>query len=124
LRFDAASELLVEALNRVGRSQRLPLGLGEGEEREQLVAALAQTGHDAWAALGPRTLESRVGDTRGVATGCVDDTVEVVTDLGQRVPWGFAFEVAQFVDAAALDHGPGPHEADGSARPGIAVDNR
>jgi hypothetical protein len=38
LRLHAAAEFLVEPFNRVRRPQRLPLRLGEAEEREQLVA--------------------------------------------------------------------------------------
>src|SRR2546428_3804073 len=34
-----------------------------------------------------------------------------------------AFKVAQLVDTAALDRGPGPHEPDGASQPGIAVDD-
>ena len=114
----------MEPLNRVCRSQRLPLRFRKGKDCEQLVAAFAKARHHAWAALGPRALEGRVGGTGRVGAGSVDDTMEVVADRGQCVLRRFPLEVAELVYTAALHHRPRPHLADGAPQPGITVDDR
>src|SRR5882672_293574 len=58
------------------------------------------------------------------ACGRVDDAMEVVADLGERVLGRFTREIAKFVDAAALDGSPRPDEPDGASQPSIAVDDR
>jgi hypothetical protein len=60
--------------------ERFPLRLGEGEEREQLVAAFPKTGHDARATFGPHALETHVR-ARRFGTGGVRDTMKVIADL-------------------------------------------
>src|SRR5882672_11390218 len=72
LRLHAAAKLLVEPLNRVRGAQRLPLRLGEAEEREKFVAAFSEARHHTRAALVPRALQGAVGDTRSVSAGRVD----------------------------------------------------
>jgi hypothetical protein len=114
----------VESLNRVRGSQRLPLRFREAKEREEFVAAFSKARHHARAALGPCALENRVGGAGGVATGGIDDPMEVVANVRERVLRSFTFEVAQFVDAAALNHSPRPHQPDGAPEPGIPVDDR
>src|SRR5205823_14438824 len=71
LRLHAAPEFFVESLNHIRCAQRFPLGLGETEEREKLVAAFPQARYHAWTALGPRPLEGREGGSGRVATGRV-----------------------------------------------------
>jgi hypothetical protein len=44
-----------------------------------------------------------VGAASALSVGRVDDAVEVVTDLGESMLRRFAHEIAQLVDAAALD---------------------
>src|SRR5439155_11359114 len=96
LRLHPAAEFFVEPLDDVCGAQRLPLPLREPEEGEQFVAALAQARHHARAALGPRALEGRIREARRVGVRPVDDTVEVVPDLGQRMLRRFPLEVAEF----------------------------
>src|SRR2546430_2655027 len=81
----APAEFLVEPLDDVRALQCFPLRFGEGEEREKLVTGFPQAGHDARAALGPRTFEGCVRGAGHVSIGRVDDAVEVVTDLGQHM---------------------------------------
>jgi hypothetical protein len=50
--------------------------------------------------------------------------VEVVPDLGERVLRRLALEIAQFVNATALDRRPRPHQPDGAPQPGVTVDDR
>ena len=57
LRLDPAPEVLVQALDDVGGPERLPMGPGEAEEREHLLAAILESLDDARAALGPLELE-------------------------------------------------------------------
>src|SRR5215470_13756167 len=76
-----AAKLLVEPFNRVGRSQRFPLGLWEAEEGEQLVAAFAKAGHRAWAALAPRALEHGVGGSGCVGACGIHDSMEIISNL-------------------------------------------
>jgi hypothetical protein len=95
-------------------SQRLPLRFREAKEREEFVAAFPKTRHHARAALGPCALENRVGGAGGVATGGIDDPMEVVANVSERVLRSFTFEIAQFVDAAALNRRPRPHQPDGA----------
>jgi len=122
--FHAAAELFVEPLDGIGRSQRLPLRLWEAEECQELLAAFAQARYDARTPLAPRALEGRVCGARGVDIRRVDDAVEVVADLGQRVLRRFALKVAQLVHAAPLDHHLGPDESDDASQPRIPVDDR
>src|SRR5438477_3843430 len=65
LRLHASSELLVEPLNRVRGSQRLPLGAWEPEEREQFVTAFPQTRHHA-----PGRRLADIRSKTGAAAGC------------------------------------------------------
>src|SRR5712691_5524183 len=60
LRLDPSAELLIQALNGVRGSERLPLRLGETEEGEQLVAAFLQAPPDPGTALAPLALEGGV----------------------------------------------------------------
>ena len=46
--------------------------------------------------------------------------MEVGADLCERVLWGFTLKVAQCVDAAALDRGPGPHQPNRTPQAGVA----
>src|SRR4030095_9090123 len=55
--------------------------------------------------------------------GRVDDAMEVVADLSERVLRRLPREVAELVDTAALDHGTRPREPDGAAQAGMAVDD-
>src|SRR5258706_4737219 len=119
LRLHAAPEFLVEPLNHVCGAERLPLRLREAEEREKFVAAFSEARHHARAALAPRALEGAVGDTRSVSAGRVDDAMKVVADLVQGMLRRFSREIAQLVDAAALDGNPRPDEADGASQPRI-----
>src|SRR5262249_45069381 len=111
LRFHASAKLLVESLNRVRGSQRLPLRFREAIEREEFAAAFSKARHHARAALGPRALESPVGGAGGgggaAAMGGMEERMEVVANARERVLRSFTFEVAQFVDAAALTRGLG-----------------
>jgi hypothetical protein len=84
VRLHAAAKLLVAPLNRV-RPYPLPLRLGEAEEREELVTPFPQTRHHARAAFGPHALEGCVGNTGRVRIGRVNDAMEVVSNLHQRV---------------------------------------
>ena len=79
--FYPPSKLLVKSLDRVGGPERFPLRLGEGEEREQLVAAFPKTGHDARATFGPHALETHVRAPRRVGTAGVRDAMKVIADL-------------------------------------------
>ena len=49
--------------------------------------------------------------------------MEVIADLREDMFGRFPLEIAQFVDAAALHGGLGPHLADGTPQPCIAIDN-
>jgi len=71
----------VKSFDRVGGPERFTLRLGEGEEREQLVAAFPKTGHDARATFGPHALETHVRAPRRSGTGGVRDTMKVIADL-------------------------------------------
>ena len=98
LGLHASSELLVQALDHVGRAQRLPLALGELEEGEQLLATLLQGADHAGAAGPPLPLEAREGTAgRWEALG-VYDPVEVGAEFGQGVLRCLALKVAQLVD--------------------------
>ena len=66
----------------------------------------------------------RVGSPGRVSIGRVDDAVEVVADLGERVLRRLPLQVAQLVDAAALHRGPRPDQIDGASQPGVTVDDR
>jgi len=121
LRLHAPAKLFVEPLNRVRGSQRLPLGLGEAEEREEFVTAFPQARHHARAALTPLPLERRIREARGVGAVSVNDAMEVVADLGECMLRSFPLEVAELMDAAALHRRPRPYLAGGAAQPGIAV---
>ena len=77
----ASAKFFVKPLDRVPGPERLPLRLGEGEEREQLVAVFSKTSHDARATVGPRSLERHVRAPRGVDTGCIRDAMNVIADL-------------------------------------------
>ena len=66
LRLHAAAKFLVEPLNHVRATERLPLRFRKPEEREELIAAFMETGHDARAAFGPRALEAVVGNACGI----------------------------------------------------------
>src|SRR6267142_3009803 len=123
LRLHAASEFSVKSLDRVCRAQRLPLHFGEGEEREELVAAFPQARHHARATFGPRALKRRVSSAGSVSISGVDDAVEVVADLGQHVLGRLTLEIAKLVDAATLYSGAWPRPADGAAQSGVPVDN-
>ncbi len=123
LRLHAAPDFFVGPLDRVRGSQRLPLRFGEGEEREEFVAAFPQARHHAGAALGPRALEGREGGAGSVTIRSVDDPMEVVANVRERVLRGSTFEVPQLVDAAALYRGSGPYQSDRAPKPGIAVDD-
>ena len=79
--------------------------------------------HHARAAPDPRALEGGVRSAGRVSVGRVDDAVEVVANLSERVLRRFPLKVAQLMDTAALDRGPGPHEAAGASQPGVAVDD-
>jgi len=108
LRLHAPAKLLVEPLDRVRGAQRLPLRLGEGEEREQFVAAFPKTHHQAWAALGPLSLKGRVGGAGGVGISRVDDAMEVVADLGQRMAAGEAVEEVAYSFTSILENADQP----------------
>src|SRR5437762_12147705 len=84
LRFHASAKFLMEPLNRVGGSQCLPLLFREPEERQELLAAFPQARHHTRAALAPGALEERVGSASRLSIGRVDDSMEVVADLGKR----------------------------------------
>ena len=88
LRLYPAAEFFVEPLDDVCGAQGLPLHFREQEEGEQFVAALAQARHHARTALGPRALEGRIRDARGVGARRVDDAVKAAADLGQRLCFG------------------------------------
>ena len=60
---------------------------------------------------------------RRVGGGRVDDPMKVVADRGEGVLRGFTLQIAQLVYAAALHRRAGPHQTDGAAEPGIAVDD-
>jgi len=113
----------VEPFDHVRRPQCLPLGLGKAEEREELVAALAQARHDAGAALGPCALEGGVRRAGRIGGGRVHDPMKVVADRGESVLRGFALEIAQLVDTGPLHRGPRSHETDGAAEARIAIDD-
>src|SRR5439155_24596587 len=53
LRLGAAAELLVDALERVRRPQRLPLRRGKAQEGEELVPSLLEARHHRRAAQAP-----------------------------------------------------------------------
>src|SRR6185436_2576019 len=124
LGFDASAKFLVEPLNHVCGAERLPLRLGEAEERDKFVAAFSEARHHTRAALAPRALEGAVGDTRSVSAGRVGDAMKGVADLVEGMLRRFTREIAQLVDAAALDGNPRPDESDGASQPRIAVDDR
>src|SRR5437762_219405 len=75
LRFHASAKFLMEPLNRVGGSQRLPLLFREPEERQELLAAFPQARHHTRAALAPGALEERVGSASRLSIGRVDDSM-------------------------------------------------
>ena len=54
---------------------------------------------------------------RGIGGRGVDDAMEAVADLGERMFRCFPLEDAQLVDAAALHWRRRPHEPDGAAQP-------
>jgi len=121
--FTRRPKLPVEPFYHVRGSKRLPLHSGEAEKREDFVAAFPQTRHDARALRGPRTFEGGVRRPGRVGAGRVDDSMEVVADRREGVLRRFAFQVAQLVHTAPLHGRPRPHEADGAAEPGVAIDN-
>src|SRR5437879_6519905 len=96
----------MEPLNRVGGSQCLPLLFREPEERQELLAAFPQARHHTRGALGPGALEERVGSASRLSIGRVDDSMEVVADLGKRVFGRFALEVAQLVGRSSVEPQP------------------
>ena len=70
----------MQPLNRIRRPQGFPLRLGEGEEREQFVAAFSEARHHAPATLAPGALERGVGGTRRISICRIDDAMEIVAD--------------------------------------------
>src|SRR5712691_6330641 len=123
LSLDPPTKLLVHAFNGVRGPQRLPLRLGETEKGEQLVAALRETPGDPGTALAPLALEGRVGGARALATSGVDDTMEVLAELGEGMLGRFALEIPQLVYAIPLHRGLGPRAPHGPPQPGVAVDD-
>jgi len=123
LRFYASAELRVEPLNRVCRSQRLPLRFRKGKDCEQLVAAFAKARHHAWAALGPRALEARVSRVGGVSAGSVRDAVEVIAEVGQHMLGHLTLKIAELMDTTTLHDCSRPDLTDGPAQPGITIDD-
>lgn len=94
LRLHPAPELLVQPLNHVRGPERLPLALGELEEREQLFVPLLEAADHAGAAGPPLPLEDGEG-----APGCrealaVDDPMEVGAELSQGVLGRLPLEIA------------------------------
>jgi hypothetical protein len=65
------AELFVQALNEVGRAQRLPLALREPEEGEQFVAAFLEAADDAYPQTTSRTSEGviSIGEPRIIRGG-------------------------------------------------------
>ncbi len=66
--------------------QRLPLRFGEGEKREQFVAAFPKTHHHTWAALGPLSLKGRARWSLTSPTGRMRHFFAVSRDRGGRAP--------------------------------------
>ena len=69
------AKLLVQALDGVRGPERLPLRLGEAEEREELVAPLGEASGNPGAAFGPLPLEGGVSGAGVVAAGGVHDAI-------------------------------------------------
>src|SRR5713226_7352401 len=101
LRLDPPSKLLVQALDGVRRPQRLPLRPGEAKEGEQLLAALREAPRDPRTALAPFALEVSVRDARPLPTGGIDDAMEVLAELGERMLGGL-WTCPGFVDTVPL----------------------
>src|SRR5712691_4311381 len=123
LRLDPAPKLLIQALDGVRGPQRLPLRLGEAEKGEQLVAALREAPRDPRTARAPLARTGGVGGPGALATGSVDDTMEVLAELGEGMLGRFALEIPQLVHATALHRGLGPRAPDGPPQPRVAVDD-
>src|SRR6266511_969141 len=101
LRLHAPAEFLIEPFDHVRGAQRLPLRLREGEEGQQLRAALVQAAPDAGTALRPLAFEGRVRRAARVGGRRIDDAMKVLAELIERVLGRLALEVAQLVDRAA-----------------------
>src|SRR5712691_517398 len=123
LSLDPPTKLLVHAFNGVRGPQRLPLRLGEAEKGEQLVAALRETPRDPRTARAPLARTGGGGGPGALATGGVDDAMEVLAELGERMLGGFALEILQLVHRPPLHGGLGPRAPDGPPQPRVAVDD-
>src|SRR5713226_5713597 len=123
LSLDPPTELFVEAFNGVRGPQRLPLRLGEAEKGEQLVAALGETPRDPRTARAPLARTGGVGGPGALATGGVDEAMEVLAELGERMLGRFALEIPQLVHATPLHRSLGPRAPDGPPQPRVAVDD-
>src|SRR5260370_31087925 len=121
--LDPPSKLLVQALDGVRRPQRLPLRPGEAKEGEQLLAALREAPRDPRTALAPFALEVSVRDARPLPTGGIDDAMEVLAELAERMLGGLPLQVPQLVHGAALHRGLGPRAPDRLPQARVAVDN-
>src|SRR3989454_3536265 len=124
LRLHAPAEFLIEPFDHVRGAQRLPLRLREGEEGQQLRAALVQATHNAGTALRPLAFEGRVRRAARVGGRRIDDAMKVLAELVERVLGRLALEVAQLVDRAALHGRRWPRPAQGQAQARIAVEDR
>lgn len=107
----------------VVRSVFHPLRLGEVEKGKQLVAALRETLRDPRTALAPLARTGGVGSPGALATGGVDDAMEILAELGEHMLRRFALEIPQLVHATPLHRGLGPRAPDCPLQPCVAVDD-
>ena len=77
LGLHAAPKLLVQPLNHIRGLERLPLALGELEEREQFLASLVEAPYHAGAAGSPLPLEGGEGVPGRREAFSIDDPMEV-----------------------------------------------
>lgn len=99
----------MQAFNRIGGPQPLPLaGGGKPVERERFVARLAQTRCEFRRPLLPDRQEGPIG-LAGQGHGLhIDDPMIVGAQVVMRMSRDMAFQVAQLVHEAALDHDAWP----------------
>src|SRR5439155_21912452 len=116
---NAWTELLVEPLDDVGGAQRLPLRLGEREERQQFGAAVLQAADHARAAFRPLAFEGGVRRAAGLAGGGVHDAMKVLAELVEGVLGRLALDVPEFVHAAPLHRRRRPQPAEAWRSPGL-----
>src|SRR5262249_41275503 len=124
LRLRAPAELLVDALEGVRRTQRLPLRAWKAQKGEELVAGLLQALHHRRAAQLPLLGEPRALLFNGCDRLAVDHAAVVLGELFSQPRWRLRLQVPQLVRRTPLNLDAGPIRAERRRQPRIAVDDR